>query len=129
MSRKQAIYSTGILRRPGNVRYALVDVVNLNRTTSRNVTVEVFDWSSGSPVALQIQPTGSQRCKVKVGPNQTVYLYADISNVRFKYEVRVSRILDRRLIANVFGVTNVPYAPQEGGTVLQRNLVKINRVC
>jgi hypothetical protein len=52
-------------------------------------------------------------------------LFADVSKVGFKYEVRITQHEDRRLITNVFGVTKSPFTPQEGDTVLQRDLVRI----
>ncbi|MFC3770508.1 hypothetical protein [Paenibacillus sp. GCM10012303] len=125
MRARRATYSTGILRRPPKTKFALIDVVNLHAAGSRLVTVEVFDWSNGSPVPLRVSPCGSRSCTVRVRAGQSVFLYADVSKVRFKYEVRLTLRADRKLIANVFGVTNAPFTPQEGDTVLQRNLVRI----
>lgn len=122
---KQAVYSTGILRRPPKTKFALVDVVNLNQTHSRRVTIQVYDWSNGSPVPLKVTPCGTRKCSVRVAPNKSVFIYADVSKVKFKYEVRLIRHSDHKLITNVFGVTNQSFRPQEGDTVLQRSLVKI----
>lgn len=125
MRAKPFTYSTGILRRPAKTKFALVDVVNLSKERLRIVTVQVFDWSNGSPVPLKVSPCGAKKCSVKVAPNKSVFLYADVSRVQFKYEVRLTRNADRKLISNVFGVTKAPFTPQEGDTVLQRNLVRI----
>ncbi|TBL76051.1 hypothetical protein [Paenibacillus thalictri] len=125
MKAKRATYSTGILRKPPKTKFALVDVVNLNKGGSRTVEVQVFDWSNGSPVPLKVTPCGTRKCRVVVGPNKSVFLYADVSRVKFKYEVRITMSLDPKLIANVYGVTNAPFTPQAGDTVLQRSLVRI----
>lgn len=107
MIAKRVTFSTGILRRPNKTKFALVDVVNFNKKCSCSVTVQVFDWSTGSP------------------SNKSVFLFADVSKVRFKYEVRITQHKDRKLVANVTGVTNAPFTPQEGDTVLQRSLIRI----
>lgn len=60
-----------------------------------------------------------------VGPNKSIFLYADVSHVKFKYEVRITQLESRTLVTNVFGVTNAPFTPQAGDTVLQSNLIKI----
>lgn len=128
MKAKRVKYSTGILRRPPRTRFALVDVVNLNTACSRSITVQVFDWSNGSPIPLKVSPCGVKKCTVMVAPNKSVFLFADVSRVSFKYEVRITQHSDHKLITNVYGVTNAPFTPQEGGTVLQRNLVKLQIV-
>ncbi|SDO77993.1 hypothetical protein SAMN04487897_12224 [Paenibacillus sp. yr247] len=87
---KRVTLSTGILRRPNKTKFALVDVVNLNRERSRIVTVQVFDWSTGSPIPLKVNPCGEKACSVTVAPNKSVFLFADVSKVGFKYEVRIT---------------------------------------
>jgi len=125
LTTRRATLSTGILRRPRKTKFALVDVVNLNKAASRLVTVQVFDWSAGAPVPLKVSPCNTKTCTVRVAPNSSVFFFADVSKVSFKYEVRITQLLDRKLITNVFGVTNAPFTPQDGDTVLQRNLVRI----
>ncbi|EFM08622.1 conserved hypothetical protein [Paenibacillus curdlanolyticus YK9] len=122
-----ATYTTGILRRPPGTQFALVDAVNLS-AFSRSVTVRVYDWSSGTPVALPVFPCETRSCTLWLGANRSDFLYADVSNVQFKYEVRITRLADRNLVTNVFGVSNTPFTPQTGGTVLQKNLVRIRRM-
>jgi hypothetical protein len=122
---KLVTYSTGILRRPPKTKFALVDVVNLNKTCFRSVTVQVFDWSNGSPIPLKVSPCGAKKCFIRVAPNKSVFLYAVVSKVSFKYEVRIKQHKDPKLISNVYGVTNEPFTPQEGDTVLQRSLIRI----
>ncbi|MCR8844979.1 hypothetical protein NQ117_14955 [Paenibacillus sp. SC116] len=118
-------YSTGILRKAPRTNYALVDVVNLNTRNSRSVTVQVFDWSNGNAIPLKLSPYHLRTCRIRVGPNQSVYVYADVTKVKFKYEVRITQSDARDLISNVTGVTKVTFAPQAGDTVLQHNLVRI----
>lgn len=120
------VYTTGILRKSPRTRFALVDAVNLGRF-SRNITVQVIDWSSGSPVPLKVVPCNKKRCTQTVMPNKSVFLYADVSKVQFKYEVRITQPVNCRFVTNVFGVTKTPFRPLEGGTVLQHDLVKIGR--
>ncbi|WP_036604929.1 hypothetical protein [Paenibacillus assamensis] len=119
-------YSTGILRKAPRTNYALVDVVNVNNRHSRSVTVQVFDWSDGNPVPLKLVPYSLRTCRIRVGPNKSIYVYADVSKVKFKYEVRITQSDARDLISNVTGVTKVTFAPQAGDTVLQHNLVRIS---
>jgi len=126
MTRETAVYSTGILRRNPRTRFALVDAVNLGRL-SRRITVEVIDWSTGSPKPLKVFPCNKVRCTQTVGANKSVFLYADVSGVQFKYEVRITQPANSRLITNVFGVTKTPFKPLQGGTVLQHDLVKIGK--
>jgi len=123
---KTAVYTTGILRKNPRTRFALVDALNLGRF-SRNITVQVIDWSSGSPVPLKVVPCNKRRCTQTVNPNKSVFLYADVAKVPFKYEVRITQPVECRFVTNVFGVTKMPYRPLEGGTVLQHDLVKVGR--
>jgi hypothetical protein len=125
MIAKRVTLSTGILRRPNKTKFALVDVVNFNRERSRRVTVQVFDWSTGSPIPLKVSPCNTKQCTVTVAGGKSVFLFADVSKVRFKYEVRITQHHDRKLVTNVTGVTNAPFTPQEGDTVLQRSLIRI----
>lgn len=126
MPTKRIKLSTGILRRPKKTKFALIDIVNLNKMRCRRVTVQVFDWSSGSPVPLKVSPCVRKICTVSIAPNKSVFLFADVSKVSFKYEVRIRQNEDPKLITNVTGVTNTPFTPQAGDTVLQRNLIKIS---
>ncbi|MDQ0899589.1 hypothetical protein [Paenibacillus sp. V4I7] len=126
MIAKRVTLSTGILRRPNKTKFALVDVVNFNRERSRRVTVQVFDWSTGSPIPLKVSPcNNTKQCTVTVAGGKSVFLFADVSKVRFKYEVRITQHHDRKLVTNVTGVTNAPFTPQEGDTVLQSSLIRI----
>jgi hypothetical protein len=121
------IFSTGILRKHPDTNFALVDAVNLDPHRVRAVAVQVFDWSTGFPVPLLVSPCNTTSCKLIIHPNTSVFFFADISTVEFKYEVRITRSEDRMMVTNVFGVTAEPFTPQEGGTVLQQELVKVSK--
>ncbi|MGO4276534.1 hypothetical protein AB4Z22_43045, partial [Paenibacillus sp. TAF58] len=92
---------------------------------SRRVMVQVFDWSTGSPIPLKVSPCNRKKCTVIVAPNKSVFLFADVSKVKFKYEVRITQHKDCKLVTNVTGVTKAPFTPQEGDTVLQRSLIRL----
>ncbi len=85
----------------------------------------MFDWSTGSAIPLKVSPCNRKNCTVTVAPHKSVFLFADVSKVKFKYEVLITQLHDRKLVTNVTGVTNAPFTPQEGDTVLQRSLIKI----
>ncbi len=123
---RRIVYTTGILRKSPLMRFALVDAVNLTGW-SQDITVQVIDWSSGSPIHLKVSPCNRTKCTQGVGPNKSVFLYADISKVEFKYEVRITQPVTRRFVTNVFGVTRSPFKPLQGGTVLQHELVRIGK--
>lgn len=125
MIARRVTLSTGILRRSKKTKFALVDVVNFNKECSRKVTVQVFDWSTGSPIPLKVSPCNTKKCTLTVASNKSVFLFADVSKVRFKYEVRITQHNDHKLVTNITGVTNAPFTPQEGDTVLQRSLIRI----
>lgn len=71
-------------------KFALVDCVNLGKHTPK-VTAQVFDWSNGSPVPLKVSPCNSIRCTVDVHRNKSVFLFADVSKVAFKYEALIGK--------------------------------------
>jgi len=123
-----ATFTTGILRRNPGTNFAVVDVVNLSRLYGRRVAVQVFDWSNGTPVALPVMPCNATRCVVNVPVNASRFLYADVSDVAFTYEVRVTRIVGHNLVTNVFGLSNAPLTPQTGNNVLERELVRLRRM-
>ncbi|MCY9668482.1 hypothetical protein M5X11_26745 [Paenibacillus alginolyticus] len=103
----------------------LMSLTLINKKCSRRVTVQVFDWSTGSAIPLKVSPCNRKNCTVTVAPHKSVFLFADVSKVKFKYEVLITQLHDRKLVTNVTGVTNAPFTPQEGDTVLQRSLIKI----
>ncbi|MFC5653129.1 hypothetical protein ACFPYJ_29265 [Paenibacillus solisilvae] len=121
-------FSTGILRRNPAAVYALVDVLNLGSATANDIAVQVFDWSSGVAVPLPVVPCNTPICKVTLFSGRSTFLYADVSKVEFKYEVRITRLAaNKNVILNVTGVSGTPFTPQAGGTVLQHSLVEVKR--
>ncbi|WP_136605522.1 hypothetical protein [Paenibacillus dokdonensis] len=127
MRGKRAVYTTGILRRSPKTKFALVDCVNLG-AIPRKITVQVIDWSNGNPVPLKVIPCNLTKCTVTVGANKSKFLYADVSKVVFKYEVRITQADVANFVTNVYGVTNSPFKPQTGEAVLQRDLVKLTKI-
>ncbi|MFC4812475.1 hypothetical protein [Paenibacillus sp. GCM10023250] len=122
----RAVFTTGILRRNPGTRYALVDLVNLGATVARCMTVQVFDWSNGLPVALNVTPCDAKVCNVSLAPGTSNFVYADISGVQFKYEVRIARpVRNRNLVLNVWGLSSEPLTPQIGNNVLQHQLFRV----
>ncbi|MFH5187305.1 hypothetical protein ACHHV8_34645 [Paenibacillus sp. TAB 01] len=119
------LFSTGILRRNPNTSFALVDVMNLGSGTISDIAVQVFDWSSGTAVPLNVSPCELPVCKVTLSPRTSDFLYADVSGVEFKYEVRISLPRHANVLLNVTGVSAAPFTPQVGDNVLQHNLVEI----
>ncbi|OXM84969.1 hypothetical protein CF651_18020 [Paenibacillus rigui] len=117
--------TTGVLRRNPNTQFALVDVANLSYDTVNEIAVQVFDWSSGSAVPLAVQPCELEVCKVALSPNSSDFLYADVSGVEFKYEVRITLPREANVLVNVTGVSEAPFTPQVGDNVLQHSLVEI----
>ncbi|REE86481.1 hypothetical protein A8990_11090 [Paenibacillus taihuensis] len=87
----RTVFTTGILRRNPGTNFALVDLVNLGKTIAREMKVEVFDWSSGLPVPLTLTPCNQAACLVSLAPGMSNFVFADVSNAQFKYEVRISR--------------------------------------
>ncbi|WP_308639942.1 hypothetical protein [Paenibacillus silvisoli] len=125
-SYSRAVYTTGILRRNPGTNFALVDLVNLGSFNALRMTVQVFDWSSGLPVPLTLTPCNTAKCFVSLAPGTSNFVYADVSGVQYKYEVRISRrASNRNVILNVFGLSQEPLTPQTGNNVLQHALVRI----
>ncbi|SEO34959.1 hypothetical protein [Paenibacillus sp. OV219] len=125
----RAVFSTGILRRNPGTNFALVDLVNLGKTIAREMRVQVFDWSSGLPVPLTLSPCNTTTCLVSLAPGTSNFVYADVSNVQFRYEVRITRrSVNRNVILNVTGLGEQPtLTPQTGNNVLQHGLVRLKR--
>ncbi|MBD0382562.1 hypothetical protein [Paenibacillus sedimenti] len=90
-----------------------------------NLLEQVIDWSDGTPKPLITAPCNTRICRRNAPPNRSLFFFADVSSVTFKYEVRVTRSSNRRLVINVYGLSSKqPFTPQVGGTVLQHDLVE-----
>ncbi|SFI77377.1 hypothetical protein SAMN02799624_02118 [Paenibacillus sp. UNC496MF] len=124
--RARTVFTTGILRRHPGTTYALVDFVNLSARVARCMTVQIFDWSSGLPVALNVTPCDAKKCNVSLAPGTSNFVYADISSVQFKYEVRIAKpARNNNVVLNVWGLSSEPLVPQFGNNVLQHQLFRI----
>ncbi|MED2752918.1 hypothetical protein P4278_12670 [Bacillus thuringiensis] len=115
--------STGILRRHSATLFLTVDAMNVDPDDTRRVTVEMFDWSSGSPVLLPLIDPSTQT----LPPNRYVtFRSAALPPPLFAYEVRIIRPKDRDVVTNVFGLSAIVFNPQEGNNVLQHDLAKLD---
>ncbi|MBG9713551.1 MULTISPECIES: hypothetical protein [Bacillus] len=115
--------STGILRRHSATLFLTVDAMNVDPDDTRRVTVEMFDWSSGSPVLLPLIDPSTQT----LPPNRYVtFRSAALPPALFAYEVRIIRPKDRDVVTNVFGLSAIVFNPQEGNNVLQHDLAKLD---
>ncbi|PFR80764.1 hypothetical protein CN936_19000 [Bacillus cereus] len=115
--------STGVLRRHSATLFLTVEAMNVDPDDTRRVTVEMFDWSSGSPVLLPLIDPLTQT----LPPNRYVtFRSAALPPGVFAYEVRIIRPKDRDVVTNVFGLSAIIFNPQEGNNVLQHDLAKLD---
>lgn len=115
--------STGVLRRHSATLFLTVEAMNVDPDDTRRVTVEMFDWSSGSPVLLPLIDSLTQT----LPPNRYVtFRSAALPPALFAYEVRIIRPKDRDVVTNVFGLSAIIFNPQEGNNVLQHDLAKLD---
>lgn len=129
MSSKQ-ILSTGVLIKEPNTASAVITIVNLDMCNTDKFIIEVWDWTSYSnPVKLP----------VLIGENIPVifpyYLDSDnlavmytdlVSHGVIFYEIRIISNKDKNLLINCFGRSVPPSTSQEGNTVLQSQLVRLD---
>ncbi|MBK5446675.1 hypothetical protein [Peribacillus sp. TH24] len=116
------ILSTGVLRRHSATLFLTVEAMNVDPDDFRTVTVQMFDWSSGSPVVLPMQDPASQT----LAPNQYVtFRSLALPVTTFAYEVRIIHPDDKDVVTNVFGLNDLVFNPQEGNNVLQHDLAKL----
>ncbi|ARC29567.1 MULTISPECIES: hypothetical protein [Bacillus] len=115
--------STGVLRRHSATLFLTVDAMNVDPDDTHRVTVEMFDWSSGSPVLLPLVDPSTRT----LAPNQYVtFRSAALPPGLFAYEVRIIHPNDRDVVTNVFGLSAIVFNPQEGNNVLQHDLAKLD---
>ncbi|EAO54106.1 hypothetical protein RBTH_04782 [Bacillus thuringiensis serovar israelensis ATCC 35646] len=115
--------STGILRRHSATLFLTVDAMNVDPDDTRRVTVEMVDWSSGSPVLVPIiDPSNPTLPRDRYG----TFRSAALPPALFAYEVRIIRPKDRDVVTNVFGLSAIVFNPQEGNNVLQHDLAKLD---
>lgn len=122
MSEKTKILSTGVLRRHSSTKFLTVEAMNVDPNDSRSVTVQMFDWSSGSPVLISMVDPTTQT----IPPNQyRTFRSFELPPSTFAYEVRITHPKDKDVVTNVFGLGDIAFDPQEGNNVLQHDLAKL----
>lgn len=119
MSLCENILSTGVLRRHSSTKFLTVEAMNVSPNRSRTVTVQMFDWSSGSPVLLPMVDPTTQT----IAPNQyRTFRSFELPGSTFSYEVRITHPKTKDVVTNVFGLSAIQFDPQEGNNVLQHDL-------
>lgn len=116
------ILSTGVLRRNSNTLFLTVEALNVDPDDSRAVSVQMFNWSTGSPVALPLITPATQT----LPPNRyRTFISAALPAGLFAYEVRVIHPYDKDVVTNVFGLSSDPFDLREGNNVVQHDLAKL----
>ncbi|MEK4426848.1 hypothetical protein [Solibacillus sp. FSL K6-1523] len=123
------VLPTGVLEKAPRAVSAVINLVNLVRK-AQDVEVEVWDLSSFSnPVKLPVL-TGNNIPVIfpyRLPPVTFAEMYASLTGVLF-YEIRIIHLKARRIIANCFG-RSITSVAQEGNTVLDQQLIKIDLNC
>ncbi len=116
------ILSTGVLRRHSSTLFLTFDAMNVDPDDFRTVSVQMFDWSSGSPIVIPLVDPSSQT----LAPNQSrSFRSAALPAGLFTYEVRISHPSDNDVVTNVFGLSAIEFDPQEGNNALQHDLARL----
>ncbi|MCB2307140.1 hypothetical protein LGL08_01865 [Clostridium estertheticum] len=129
MDTKQ-ILSTGVLIKEPKTVSAVITLVNLDRCNTDKVIIEVWDWTSyNNPVKLPVL-IGENVPVIfpyRLNRGNLAVMYTDLESygVIF-YEIRIISNKDKNLIINCFGRSVPPSTSQEGNTVLQNQLVKLD---
>ncbi|WP_162251879.1 hypothetical protein, partial [Massilia sp. Root335] len=109
------VLTTGVLNTAVGQTAAHIEVANFSSTTAALVTVQVFDWNSGSPVILLNQT-------VTIGPLTHRIFSQDVTP--FHYEVRIIHPSNANVIANTFAI-NAGTSTVPGLTFNQDQLMSI----
>ncbi|SHJ36497.1 hypothetical protein SAMN02745163_01781 [Clostridium cavendishii DSM 21758] len=115
--------STGVLAKDVTTTLAGITLVNVDSDDSANVSVFVFDWTSGSPVQL----TTSIPNPVIILPDTFQNITASLSSVSF-YEIRFVYTFDNDIIFNCYGLTALPFVIGQANNVLHRELSDVELV-
>lgn len=130
---EKEIFSTGVLIRSNDTVTAVINVVNLDFYDSHNITIEVLNWSNYSnpiPVPVKIGSTVLTG-PYSLPPKNLAVAIADLVTSTTKillYEIRITHIKDKNIIVNCFGRSITPGVNQEGNTVLQSDLIKVDLI-
>lgn len=120
------ILSTGVLAPDSQLGSVRADVVNINSTLSRTVTVEALDWGtdpvSSNPTQALVIPSGP----VTIGPHTHQSFTVNLSSFRPRhfYEIRLTVPDDRQLLVNCFAFDSNGII-LEGNTVLHEGLAQV----
>ncbi|MFD0670738.1 hypothetical protein [Cohnella sp. GCM10027633] len=116
------ILSTGVLRRHSSTAFLTVEALNVDPDDAHSVTVQMFDWSSGSPVSIAMVDPTTQT----LPPDQyRTFRSFQLSPALYAYEVRITHTKDKDVVTNVFGLSQIAFDPQEGNNVLQHDLAHL----
>ncbi|GAW28499.1 MULTISPECIES: hypothetical protein [unclassified Carboxydocella] len=113
--------STGVVRKDASTTQVRINSVNLDPDDQRQITIQVFDWTTGSPTQIGTD------INVTLNPNKsnssTVALLVTVTD----YEIRVKVPNDEDVIVNTFGETALGVMIG-ANTVLFKDLVKLSLV-
>ncbi|MDQ0116539.1 hypothetical protein [Paenibacillus harenae] len=110
------VLTTGVLNTAVGQTAAHIEVANFSATTSAEVTVQVYDWNSGSPVILLSE-------NVTLPPLSHTIISQDVEP--FHYEVRIIYLRNDHVIANTFAI-NGDTSTVPGLTFNQDQLMRIS---
>ena len=123
------ILSTGVLTTEPKTVSAVINIVNIDKCDSHEVIVEVWDWSSyHNPVKIPVLIGENENVifPYSLAPSHLAVLYADLAAYGVTlYEIRVIHFTNKNIISNCFGRSIPPYTSQEGNTVLQKQMIKL----
>lgn len=116
------ILTTGVLRRHSSTAFLTVEALNVDPDDSHAVTVQMFDWSSGSAASIPMVDPTTQT----LAPEQyRTFRSFQLSPGLYAYEVRITHTKDKDVVTNVFGLSQITFDPQEGNNALQHDLARL----
>lgn len=122
MGHNNLTLTTGVLRRHSSTAFLTVEAMNVDPNDSYPVTVQLFDWSSGSPVGIpMVDPT----TQTLPPDSYRTFRSFQLSPTLYAYEVRITHTKDKDVVTNVFGLSTITFDPQEGNNALQHDLSQL----
>lgn len=116
------ILTTGVLRRHSSTMFLTVEALNVDPDSFRSVTVQMFDWSSGSPIVIPMVDPSTQT----LAPTQyRTFRSLQLSPTLFAYEIRVIHPKDKDVVVSVFGLSDITFDPQNGNNAMQHDLARV----
>jgi len=117
------ILSTGVLRRHSDTSFVTVEAMNADPDSFRSVTVQIFDWSSGSPVILPMMDPST----ILIPPSQyRTFRSLALPPTVFAYEVRIVHPKDKDVVVSTFGLSALDFDPQTGNNAVQHDLARLS---